>query len=103
MTVSIDSPHVLPQGEESGARPASGASGRAPSANRRESAERPSEGLAPRNGSRAARGTGGTDLVKRRGVGAVAVGGAVYILHLRESTPRSVANYRERSLTGDLR
>ena len=94
---------IPPQGEESGARPASGASGRAPSANRRESAERPSEGLAPRNGSRAARGTEGTGLVKRCGAGAVAVGGAVYILHLRESTPRSEANHRERRLAGDSR
>jgi hypothetical protein len=37
------------------------------------------------------------------GLPAVAVAGAYYILHLRESTPASRTNHRERRLAGDSR
>ena len=65
--------------------------------------ERPEAGACPRPGSRAAKGTGGTGLVKAGRCGAVVVAVAVYILHLRESTPRSDANHRERRLAGGSR
>ena len=56
-------------------------------------------GLAPRPRSRPARGTGGTENERRCG-GRWAVAVAVYILHLRESTQRSVSFPVERRLAG---
>ena len=48
--------------------------------------------------------TGGKGAIDTAGrCGAVVVAVAVYILHLRESTPRSDANHRERRLAGGSR
>jgi hypothetical protein len=89
-----------PQGRESGGAVRE-RSERTPSEcpERGERRSRRKRGLAPDPEARPHRGTGGTDLDKRCGVEAVAV--AVYILHLRESTPRSEVNHRERRLAGD--